>query len=220
MRTRLLLGGLVGLVGVLGLVSGSSAARSAAGVWGGAVEVPGSATLNSGGNAVVNTVSCASAGACTAGGSYRDGSSHYQAFVVSETNGRWGNAVEVPGTATLNSGGGAFVISVSCASAGACTAAGYYQDGSSHSQAFVVSETNGRWGNAAEVPGTGTLNSGGYARVNSVSCAARAPARPAAATGTAPTTFRRSWSARQTAAGAKRSKCPARQPSTAAATPS
>ena len=68
MRTRLLLGGLVGLVGVLGLVSGSSAARSnAIGVWGGAVEVPGTATLNSGGYAQVDSVSCAAAGACTVG---------------------------------------------------------------------------------------------------------------------------------------------------------
>jgi hypothetical protein len=53
----------------------------------------------------------------------------------------WGTAEEVPGTATLNQGGDAGAESVSCASAGNCTAGGYYTDGSSHSQAFVVSET-------------------------------------------------------------------------------
>ncbi len=142
------------------------------GVWGNAVEVPGTATLNSGGNAPVRSVSCAKAGTCTAGGRYEDGSSHYQAFVASETNGAWGNAVEVPGTATLNSGGDAGVGSVSCATAGECTAGGYYADGSDHFQAFVASETNGVWGNAIEVPGTATLNSGGNAYVSSVSCAA------------------------------------------------
>ena len=47
------------------------------------------------------------AGACTAGGYYMEGFFIYQAFVVSETNGRWGKAVEVPSTATLNSGGDA-----------------------------------------------------------------------------------------------------------------
>ena len=119
MRTRLLLGGLVGLVGVLGLVSGSSAATSsavidqvaarssAAGVWGGAVEVPGTATLNSGGGAEVNSVSCASAGRLHGRRQLPGRLQPLQTFVVSETNGSWGNAIEVPGTATLNSGGSA-----------------------------------------------------------------------------------------------------------------
>ena len=50
--------------------------------------------------------------------------------MVSETNGSWGDAVEVPGTAALNSGGNASVDSVSCAAAGACAAGGLYTDGS------------------------------------------------------------------------------------------
>ena len=116
--------------------------RETSGVWGSAVEVPGTATLNSGGDASVTSVSCATAGACTAGGSYRDGSSNTQAFVVCETNGVWGDAVEVPGTAALNSGGDASVGSVSCGAAGDCAAGGYYKDGSSHSQAFVVNYTS------------------------------------------------------------------------------
>ena len=142
------------------------------GVWGDAVEVPGTAALNSGGDASVYSVSCGAAGDCAAGGSYRDGSGHYQAFVVSETNGVWGNAVEVPGTAALNSGGNAEVYSVSCAAAGDCAAGGFYKDGSGYDQAFVVSETNGVWGDAVEVPGTAALNSGGFAGVYSVSCGA------------------------------------------------
>ena len=142
------------------------------GTWGNAIEVPGTATLNTGGSAQVESVSCGAAGDCAAGGYYTDGSGHDQAFVVSETNGTWGDAVEVPGTATLNSGGSALVFSLSCAAAGDCAAGGYYTDGSAHDQAFVVSETNGSWGNAVEVPGTATLNSGGAAVVFSVSCAA------------------------------------------------
>ncbi len=139
------------------------------GRWGTAIEVPGSAALNTGGSAVVNSVSCTSAGNCAAGGLYRDSRS-LQAFVVSEQNGQWGNAEQVPGSATLNQGGGASVASVSCASAGNCAAGGSYVDGSHNLQAFVVSEQNGVWGNAEQVPGSATLNAAGYAQVSSVSC--------------------------------------------------
>jgi len=167
---RLLVVAALGL-GMLALVAGSSAATSPAVTWGGAVEVPGTAALNSGGDAGVASVSCAAAGACVAGGRYTDGSFHGQAFVVSETKGKWGGALEVPGTATLNDGGDARVDSVSCAAPGDCAAGGSYTDGSAHRQAFVVSETNGVWGEAVEVPGTTALNGGGDAVVDSVSCA-------------------------------------------------
>ena len=141
------------------------------GTWGKAEEVPGTAALNTGGEAGIASVSCASAGNCSAGGYYTDSSGHDQAFVVSETNGTWGKAEEVPGTAALNTGGDAEVASVSCASAGNCSAGGVYEDSSGHRQAFVVNETNGTWGKAEEVPGTAALNTGGFAEVASVSCA-------------------------------------------------
>jgi hypothetical protein len=141
------------------------------GRWGKAIEVPGTAALNVIGNAEVNSLSCASAGNCGAGGSYRqDGEGHLQAFVVSERNGRWGKAIEVPGTAALNAGSDAAVNSVSCPSAGNCGAGGTYADRAGALQAFLVSERNGRWGRAIEVPGTATLNVGGTAQVMSVSC--------------------------------------------------
>ena len=115
-------------------------------------------------------MSCPSAGNCAAGGFYSDGSGHNQAFVVSERNGRWGKAIQVPGSGGLNVGGDAESLSVSCASAGSCAAGGFYTDGSPASQAFVASERNGRWGGAIEVPGSGALNAGGDAGINSVSC--------------------------------------------------
>jgi surface antigen len=148
------------------------------GTWSTAKEVPGSAALNQGGYAQVNSVSCASAGNCSAGGFYTDGSGFLQAFVVGETNGTWGTAKEVPGSGTLNKHGGgsqfregAQVSSVSCASAGNCSAGGFYADGSGDDQAFAVGETNSTWGTAEEVPGTAALNAGGGAQIDSVSCA-------------------------------------------------
>ena len=139
--------------------------------WGSAEEVPRSATLNTGGVAQVNSLSCASAGNCSANGFYVTSSDSHEAFVVKETNGTWGTAKEVPGTATFNTGGNAAVQSMSCASAGNCSAGAGYQS-SSGQQAFVVSETNGSWAKAKEVPGTAALNAGGDGEVLSVSCAA------------------------------------------------
>jgi len=138
--------------------------------WRTAIKVPGLAALNAGGNAFAASVSCASAGNCSAGGSYADGSGHTQAFVVTETKGRWGKAIEIPGSGTLNADGAAFINSVSCSSAGNCAAGGEYRDAAAHAQAFVASERNGTWRTAIEIPGTGALNAGGSAFVNSVSC--------------------------------------------------
>jgi hypothetical protein len=142
------------------------------GTWRTAVQVPGIANLNKGGNANIFSVSCASAGNCSAGGYYTtDAYSHTEAFIVSQVNGTWRTAVRVPGTATLNVHGNAEVNSVSCPSAGNCTAGGYYKDGSYHYQAFVVSEVKGTWRTATAVPGAAGLNKGGNAGVTSVSCA-------------------------------------------------
>jgi hypothetical protein len=139
---------------VLGLVTLASTAGTAAaemrlaagwdgsgGTWGKAEEVPGTAKLNTGGSAGVASVSCASAGNCSAGGFYTDSSGARQAFVVGEVNGTWGTAKEVPGTAALNTGGNDEVSSLSCAPAGNCSAGGAYTDGSGAGQAFVVSRT-------------------------------------------------------------------------------
>ncbi len=140
------------------------------GTWGKAQELPGAA-LNSGGGGFIYSVSCASAGNCSAGGIYADKSGTGQAFVVSQVRGIWGKAEEVPGTAGLNTGGAATVQSVSCASAGYCSAGGYYTDRSSRGQAFVVRQVRGTWGKAQEVPGTAALNTVGNAEIDSVACA-------------------------------------------------
>ena len=129
------------------------------GVWGPAIEVPGTAALNSTGYAYVQSVSCASAGNCAAGGSYYDGSD-IQAFVVDEKNGVWGPAIEVPGTATLNSDGYAEVSRSRAAARATASPGGYYNLG-------VVTQV----GEAFEVPGTATLNTRGQASLSSISCA-------------------------------------------------
>jgi hypothetical protein len=140
------------------------------GVWGKAVQDRGLGTLNSGGGGGTLSVSCTSAGDCTAGGDYLNEDTGFQAFVASERHGVWAKATGVPGLELLNADGGARVSSVSCTSAGNCAGGGAYQDSDGHHQGFVASETNGRWGNAVEVPGLAVLNAGGNAAINSVSC--------------------------------------------------
>ena len=171
-----------------------------AGSWGTAIEVPGLAALNKGGLAEVTSVSCGSAGNCAAGGYYRDRHRHCQGFVAVERHGRWGTAIEVPGLGALNKGGVAEVNSVSCGSAGNCAAGGDYTDRHGHQQGFVAVERHGRWGRAVEVPAPG-------APVISVSCPSAGNCAPGLPTGP-----RCPWPACGTAAGARRSRCPAWRP--------
>src|SRR6266851_1890142 len=154
-------------------VSTPAAAIRAASLWGRAIAVPGLVALNKARNAEVRSVSCAALGSCAATGFYTDSGRHQQGFVAVERNGRWRQAIEVPGLGALNKGRNADVNSVSCAVAGSCAAVGGYTDGGGHRQGFVVSEVNGVWGRAIEVLGLGFLNMGGHAEVSSVSCASR-----------------------------------------------
>ena len=144
--------------------AGVVAGAAAAGSWGPPTEV--AAALNTGGTAAVNSISCASAGNCGAGGYYENSPGVVQSFVVSEANGTWAPAIEV--AAALNTLGVGEISSVSCRSAGNCTAGGYYSN-SRVQGPFVVSEVNGTWGPAKAV--ATALNTGGSGRIESVSCA-------------------------------------------------
>jgi hypothetical protein len=143
-----------------------------AGKWGNAQEVPGLAALNMGTDAWVRSISCGGVGDCSAVGIYTDAQGHSQGFVVDESAGTWGTAEEVPGLATLNSGGSAYVETVSCPAAGDCSAVGNYKDALGHTQSFSVNKVGGIWGSAEEIPALGALDSGGSALVGPLSCAA------------------------------------------------
>jgi LPXTG-motif cell wall-anchored protein len=138
------------------------------GVWGSFEDVPGLVAANNGGAAVIGTVSCSSAGNCSAGGNYRD-NSDVQAFVVSQVDGVWGSFENVPGLVAANTDGSAFVKKISCASDGNCSGVGFYNYGGTQ-QAFVVSQVNGVWQTFENVPGLVAANTAGYASMSSISC--------------------------------------------------
>jgi hypothetical protein len=78
--------------------------------------------------------------------------------------------MQVPAITALDQGERARIYSVSCGSPGNCSAGGYYTDSLDNSQAFVISQANGIWHDAIEVPGTALLNDAGQAEIDSVSC--------------------------------------------------
>lgn len=145
------------------------------GHWGTATGIPGLVPLNTGGFADVDDVSCGPSGYCAADGYYQDKSGYAEGFLVTGQNGRWGQAIEVPGLAALNTGGTPYNLSasvgaVSCTSAGNCAADGYYTAKHNSQRGFVVSERNGHWGKATQFPSLAALNTGGSAAVGPLDC--------------------------------------------------
>jgi hypothetical protein len=142
------------------------------GKWGRLEKVRGMAALGKGGavSGYLSSVSCWAPGNCAAGGGYADHVGAEHAFVVSEMNGTWGPARELPGVAALKVDLDAILSSLSCASAGNCAAGGYYDDATSDGRSLVAAERNGTWDNARQVPGTTGTHQGGSAAVESVSC--------------------------------------------------
>ncbi len=117
----------------------------------------------------LSSVSCASAGYCTAVGIYQDSSGNYPALVVTETSGTWAAAdASLPAGAAANPV--ADLVSVSCASAGNCTAVGYYQDSSGNYQGLLLTETSGTWA-AAQAPLPAGVAASPSIYLSAVSCA-------------------------------------------------
>src|SRR5260221_2026657 len=108
-------------------------------MWRRAQKVAGVPVLNKGGEGKIQWVSCTWAGNCGAGGYYTGGSSHHQVLVVSQVHDTWHTAIPVPGVIALNTGGQANIGSMSCTSAGNCSAGGYYTiDNGGRNQAVLV----------------------------------------------------------------------------------
>ena len=112
----------------------------AGGTWGRAVTMPLPAGATSAGhNGGVVAFTCIRAGECRAGAAYLDAQGHYQAMVVSLTQGAWrtGTPLTLPGGAgTVGVDGGVYALV--CRSNGVCTAAGSYQSSATAYQGFIA----------------------------------------------------------------------------------
>jgi Big-like domain-containing protein len=136
--------------------------------WGAPRDVPGLAALTgTSGFSRLGALSCKAAGSCTAAGQFSAGLRPSHALVVSEVNGTWGNALEVPGIPAISGGSDAAIATVvSCGSASNCAAGGVYADSASAGHVFVAVQANGAWANAQQLTGTGTSPT-----LSSASCA-------------------------------------------------
>ncbi|HET7014382.1 MAG TPA: hypothetical protein VFI65_10755 [Streptosporangiaceae bacterium] len=143
------------------------------GTWGSFTPIPGMSALPGGGSIEqgFDSLTCPSPGDCTAAGDYNGKSDpgFQQPFVVTETNGVWGNAQTLPGFTALTSSFGGSLGGLVCKSVGNCSAAGHFfakvGDG-----VFVSTETNGVWGNAAALPGLRALDVGRDASIPRLAC--------------------------------------------------
>src|SRR5207244_10150416 len=119
----------------------------------------------------LGSVSWASAGNCSAVGGYTDGSGHEQGLLLTEAAGTWATGVEA--TLPLNAGSNPFASlnSVSCASAGNCSAVGGYHDSSSHAQGLLLSETGSTWAPGTEAIRPANAGSNTGVSSGSMSCA-------------------------------------------------
>jgi len=106
----------------------------------------------------LSSLSCASAGNCTATGIDEQQANDPQdpapgsIFAASEVSGHWSAPALLPGSAA-RSASNTETGQVSCASAGNCGYVGYYADGSGNTHPFVASQVGGTWDSATDVKG-------------------------------------------------------------------
>ena len=100
----------------------------------------------------------------------KGGANSEQPFVVSETDGTWGNAQPVTGAA-ISTVRSPYLENVSCGAPGDCTAIGTYEVTGYQSQVFLVTEVAGVWGTASAIDES-ALGTGLRVTIGSVSCPA------------------------------------------------
>ena len=145
-----------------------------AGVWRAPIKlrVPSNAAADPG--ASVDAIACSTSGYCGAVGSYTDAKNNARSLVVSEVNGVWTSAREVNlPTGAIVTGQNSTLRSVSCPSAGNCSAVGMYlQQGSllGNRTGFALSEVHGVWSNATRVAAPSKSNINSLMTLAQVSC--------------------------------------------------
>ena len=99
------------------------------GTWGTGVEASLPANANPDSEAYIEGLSCASPGNCAAVGEYYDGAvDEPEIFLLTETEGTWGTAVQAEPPANAHPNWNTIVKGVSCGSVGNCAVVGEYFD--------------------------------------------------------------------------------------------
>lgn len=146
----------IALIGASFLAPSSSVA-TAEPVWGDGTIVTFASPIHSpNGGGEVKSISCSSAGNCTAVGEFTGPSTHPQAFTMTSSGGVWGDVEPVEfDSGVRTETGESDTRDVSCTSAGNCVAIGYFRDTLDRDQAFITSSSSGAWTPAVPVVFTG-----------------------------------------------------------------
>ena len=122
-------------------------------------------------NDALNQVACSSPGNCTAVGYFRDAGFGQQAMSVTQVDGVWGEVVPASFPVGVQSDHGDAFTSVSCTSAGNCTAAGFYMYPTYQQAAMTAVEVDGAWAPAETISLPASLQAGSaYSQFQSISC--------------------------------------------------
>lgn len=134
------------------------------------ITLPAGATGTIGPSSSLDSISCTSAGNCTAVGWYTSDANAIEGLLLNEVNGVWQAGVEaVPPTPTAAQPN-VSLSSVSCSAPGTCSAVGYYDDSLSNQQGMLLSEAGYVW-SAGALPGLpGNAAGAQSTTLNSVAC--------------------------------------------------
>jgi hypothetical protein len=144
--------------------------------WGKGVELTAPASAAEDPEVFMRHVSCATAGNCTAAGSYEEEPEpekyRNQGELLSETGGTWQPAVRATMPAGAASSPRPEFGALSCPSAEDCSAVGDYRDSAENEQGFLLSESAGVWKTGVEVslPANASVHPGPSVRLNRLSC--------------------------------------------------
>jgi LPXTG-motif cell wall-anchored protein len=95
----------------------------------------------------MNSVTCVSAGNCVAVGQFKSSSTYFEAFILTSVGGVWGDATPVTfPSGVRNAAMSDSLDSVSCTTAGNCSAVGSYKNAAGGTEAFTMTATSGVWG--------------------------------------------------------------------------
>src|SRR5690348_6216151 len=124
--------------------------------------------------AQVNGIACRSAGSCVAVGDFENGRSrNLQAFMATESRGRWARAFTPRLPANAASPASAELEAVTCPSDGSCDAVGSYQDSAGNSQTMVLAKPpSGPWGQATEIASPPNAAANPDALMTGIACTA------------------------------------------------
>src|SRR5689334_5848161 len=119
----------------------------------------------------LSSLACTTHGACAAGGNYQAAGRRIEPMVATQSHGHWsrGTSLTLPAGAAAQPY--AQVNGIACRSAGNCVAVGDYENGRSRNlQAFIATESHGRWARAFTPRLPANASSPASAQLEAVAC--------------------------------------------------